>query len=175
MIAMQRHPLETTVGTRQQLDQRDDGAAKLVSGKVILVSGRRTLNPNHLGQSRCSEYRSGNAPHDPPFAQARAARQGLLYCASAEAALSRQAGHVMWLIPFVLGKRPKKEWSSAVVWLRGKGGAIDCKFTHTTQYAMASRCLIWKLYLRQGKFCRFSRSPQAWYGSAPLHESISNE
>lgn len=174
MIAMQRHPLEVTLGTNQQLDQTEEDAVRLVSAKVILVSGRRALSPNHMGRSCHSAYRLANTPHDRPYAHTRTARQGLPYCASAEVALSRHSEHVMWHIPFALGKRPKMGRLNAVAREWGKGGTIDYGFTHPAQHAMASRCLIWKLYRLQAQFCDFSRS-WAWYGPVPLHEGIPNE
>ncbi len=177
MIAMQRHPLEAMIGTSQQLDQTDEETARLVSAKAVLVSGRRTLSPNNLGRSCRSGHRLSDTPHDRhdrPYAHARAARQGLLYCASAEIAHSRQSGHAMRHRPSVLGKRLKREGSNTVARLWGKGSAIDYRSTYQAQHAMASQCLTWKLYLRQAQFSAISLSSRAWYESASLYESIAN-
>jgi len=175
MIAMQRHPLEAMVGTCLQLDQTDDGTVRSVNAEAMLVSGRLMPSLDHPRWSCRSYRRLGNIPHDEPYAYARAVRQRLLYCASAEITLSPQARHVMWQIPFVLLKRPKRGWSNAVACLWSKGGAIDYKLTYPAQHAMASQCLTWKVHLRQTQFRGFPHSPRAGCKSAPLYERIPNE
>ena len=172
MIAVQRHPLEAMVGTCLQLDRTDDGSVRSVNAEAMLVSGRCMPSLNHLGWSCRSYRRLGNIPHDEPYAYARAVRQRLLNCASAEITLSPRARHVMWQIRFVLLKRPKRGWSNAVACLWSKGDAIEYKLTYRAQHAMASQGLTRKVHLRQTQFRGFPRSPRAGYKSAPLDERI---